>query len=316
MRPTTTASFDRKTILLDGGTGRELLRMGAPFRQPEWSALALIEAPESVAKVHQRYVDSGADVITTNSYAIVPFHLGEERFAADGEALAALAGRLAREVADSAKRPVWVAGSLPPVCGSYRPDLFDAAKARPVLDVLVRSLRPSVDVWLAETISSVAEMDLIADLLREQDKPWWVSYTLEDEHPKASDPRLRSGERVREAAQSAVERGAAAVLFNCCRPEVIEDAIAAARDGIRNGLAGGANSVRVGAYANAFGAQSHQATANDGYCDIRKDLGPAEYLDWAKRWLDHGAGMVGGCCGVGPEHIALLRDSLIGSHPS
>ncbi len=62
--------------LLDGGTGRELARIGAPFRQPEWSALALIEAPAFVTQVHQRYVDAGADVITTNSYAIVPFHTG------------------------------------------------------------------------------------------------------------------------------------------------------------------------------------------------------------------------------------------------
>ena len=70
--------------LLDGGTGRELKRIGAPFRQPEWSALALIEAPEFVTRVHQSYVDAGADVITTNTYALVPFHIGEERFAAQG----------------------------------------------------------------------------------------------------------------------------------------------------------------------------------------------------------------------------------------
>ena len=76
--------------LLDGGTGRELKRIGAPFRQPEWSALALIEAPEFVSRVHEAYVAAGADVITTNSYAVVPFHLGAERFAAEGAKLAAL----------------------------------------------------------------------------------------------------------------------------------------------------------------------------------------------------------------------------------
>ncbi len=86
-------------LFLDGGTGRELKRIGAPFRQPEWSALALIEAPEYVSRVHQAYVDAGADIITTNSYALVPFHLGAERHASDAEHLAALSGKLALDVA-------------------------------------------------------------------------------------------------------------------------------------------------------------------------------------------------------------------------
>ena len=71
-------------LVLDGGTGRELKRRGAPFRQPEWSALALIEGPAFVSAVHAAYVQAGASVITTNSYAVVPFHLGAERFAAAG----------------------------------------------------------------------------------------------------------------------------------------------------------------------------------------------------------------------------------------
>ena len=67
-------------LILDGGMGRELKAMGAPFRQPEWSALALIEAPEKVGAAHAAFVLAGADVITTNSYALVPYHIGEERF--------------------------------------------------------------------------------------------------------------------------------------------------------------------------------------------------------------------------------------------
>ncbi|HVO47111.1 MAG TPA: homocysteine S-methyltransferase family protein, partial [Steroidobacteraceae bacterium] len=114
--PELPTSGRNRYVLLDGGTGRELLKMGAPFRQPEWSALALMEAPEFVSRVHRKYVAAGADVITTNSYAIVPFHIGQARFASEGAALAELAGKLARAAADSAGRRVWVAGSLPPVC--------------------------------------------------------------------------------------------------------------------------------------------------------------------------------------------------------
>ena len=81
--------------ILDGGMGRELKKIGAPFRQPEWSALSLMEAPEQVVAAHQSFIKAGAQVITTNNYAVVPFHIGHQRFEEEGERLTALAGQLA-----------------------------------------------------------------------------------------------------------------------------------------------------------------------------------------------------------------------------
>ena len=282
-------------LVLDGGTGRELARIGAPFRQPEWSALALIEAPEYVTRVHEAYVAAGADVITTNSYAVVPFHIGEARFAEQGAALAGLAGRLAREVADTAGRPVAVAGSLPPVCGSYRPDLVDLAAARPVLSVLVQALAPYISHWQAETLSAIAEAELVADLVAPTGKPLWLSFTLDDEKNAA----LRSGESVAEAAQAARRLGAAALLFNCSQPEVMAAAVAAARAELGDAL-------RVGVYANAFPPMAADAEANSGLDPIRADLTPEGYARFAAAWRDAGADILGGCCGIGPEHIAAL----------
>lgn len=290
---------DPKITLLDGGTGRELKRMGAPFRQPEWSALALIEAPEFVTRVHAAYVQSGADLITTNTYAVVPFHIGE-RFASEGAVLAGLAGRLARQAADQGTG-VRVAGSLPPVCGSYRPDLFDAGRARPVLATLRGALAPYVDLWLAETLSSIAEAQLVRAILGEDTRPLWISYTLAEEDAQPGSPRLRSGEPVSEAARVAATLGAEALLFNCSQPEVMGPAVTAARTALGN------DAVRIGVYANAFPPQSTRATANETLHTTRADLDPSAYLDWAQRWVALGARIVGGCCGIGPEHIAALR---------
>jgi S-methylmethionine-dependent homocysteine/selenocysteine methylase len=287
----------RPLILLDGGTGRELMRIGAPFRQPEWSALALIEAPEYVSRVHQSYVDAGADVITTNTYALVPFHIGEDRFRTHGAQWADLAGHLARTVADLAPRDVRVAGSLPPVCGSYRPDLVDIERARPVLTVLVDALAPHVDHWLAETLSSLSEAELVAELIAGTDKPLWLSFTIDDAHPGTA-PHLRSGESVTQAAETARRLGAVAILFNCSQPEVMADAVRAARTA--------APELRVGVYANAFPPQDEDAEANSGLSDIRADLDPAGYARFAAAWRDAGASILGGCCGIGPEHIAAL----------
>ena len=315
--------------LLDGGTGRELKRIGAPFRQPEWSALALIEAPRFVSQVHQSYIDAGADVLTTNTYALVPFHIGAERFHEQGHSLAALAGRLAREAANQAnpahrdkharqtQRMIAVAGSLPPACGSYRAEWFDATAARPIWRVLIDALAPHVDHWLAETLSCVSEARLARELLgnaaNPRVKPLWLSFTLEDEIRDAPPARLRSGETVAEAVRVAIELGASAVLFNCSQPEVMGDAIVEAQRVVLDAAAvpTTAPPLRIGVYANAFApVKTAVAEANAQLHSIRTDVTPSAYVDWARHWAARGASIIGGCCGIGPDHISALRAGL------
>jgi S-methylmethionine-dependent homocysteine/selenocysteine methylase len=295
--------------LLDGGTGRELKRIGAPFRQPEWSALALIEAPRYVRQVHEAFVAAGADVITTNSYAVVPFHIGAERFAEQGAALAALSGRIAREVAAEAPRAVAVAGSLPPICGSYRADLFDGAIARPVLRTLVGALRPFADHWQAETLSAIEEAELVREVIGQDGKPLWISFTVDDRPGGAAEPQLRSGQRVVDAVAATVRLGGSAVLFNCSQPEVMGAAVSTAKATLER-LGAAAAAVRIGVYANAFPPQRADAEANAALLDIRADLTPSGYLGWAQEWVRRGATIIGGCCGIGPEHIAALKAAL------
>ncbi len=291
--------------LLDGGMGRELQRIGAPFRQPEWSALALIEAPEFVLQAHQAFIAAGARIITTNSYAVVPFHIGDERFAQQARTLAERAGRLARQAASESSAPVTVAGSLPPALGSYRPDLFDHQRSVAIHQELIAGLQAHVDVWLAETQSSIAEVRAVVEALGAEPKPLWLSFTLQDEVGEA--PRLRSSESVADAVRVAVELGATAVLFNCSQPEVMAAALAAARSVIHSL----GQTIELGVYANAFPPVNTQATANSTLLDIRQDLGPEAYLHWSRSWVAAGASIVGGCCGIGPEHIAQLHLHLL-----
>ena len=291
--------------LLDGGMGRELQRIGAPFRQPEWSALALIEAPQFVLQAHRAFIDAGARIITTNSYAVVPFHIGDERFARDGRALAERAADLARQAASGSIEPVTVAGSLPPALGSYRPDLFDHQRSVAIHRELIAGLRAHVDVWLAETQSSIAEVRAVVEALGVEPKPLWVSFTLLDEADEP--PRLRSSETVVDAVRVAIELGARAVLFNCSQPEVMAAALSSARDVIRSVD----QTIELGVYANAFPPVNTQAKANSTLLEIRSDLGPESYLHWSRSWVAAGASIVGGCCGIGPEHIAQLHTHLL-----
>lgn len=291
--------MDQTLTVLDGGLGRELLRMGAPFRQPEWSALALFDAPEFVTRAHTSFIAAGADVITTNSYALVPFHIGENRFSESARSLAALSGRCARQAVDAAGRSVSVAGSLPPLFGSYRPDLFEPDAARALIDPLVAGLADYVDVWLGETLGSIAEARAVRDAIDRgslREIPLWISYTLDDDQESA----LRSGESVDAAIRAAIDIGATAVLFNCCDVSSISRALE---------VAAGVGSIAFGGYANRF-VHNHTGSgeANDHLSDYRDDLSPLEYRAVVNGWLDSGASIVGGCCGIGPEHITEIAD--------
>lgn len=292
--------------ILDGGMGRELHRKGAPFRQPEWSALALTEAPNIVTETHLDFIHAGAEVIITNAYAIVPFHIGKTRFQNEAEDLARTAAKLAQAAVLQSGKNVKIAGSLPPLFGSYRPDLFDAHQAADIALPLINGQKDSVDIWLAETQSSIAEALFVRHLLRDDAREFWVSFTLEDTQIHA-EPLLRSGETVENAVLALLSQNVAAVLFNCSQPEVMADAVRVAK----NVIDAHSGSLKMGVYANAFEPQSEQMNdANDGLDAIRQDTTPENYLQWAKKWCDLGANMVGGCCGIAPEHIARLRAEL------
>jgi S-methylmethionine-dependent homocysteine/selenocysteine methylase len=296
-------------IILDGGLGRELEAMGAPFRQPEWSALALMEGPEFVRAAHDAFLDAGADVIATNSYAVVPFHIGDDVFAAQAAELLSLSGALARAAAADAGRPVRVAASIPPMFGSYQPDKFDPVKASEMMRLFRDQLIDYADLFLAETLGSVAEARLFLELFSDAGLPVWLSVTLEDKGAVAGDPRLRSGERLHELLALCDMMRPEALLFNCSQPEIMEDAVRQATAHF-----GQESAPLIGVYANAFPlANDDYEGANTTIHKLRTDITPPAYLDYAVRWAAAGAGIIGGCCGISPAHIKVLKQHFMQS---
>ena len=131
----------------------------------------------------------------------------------------------------------------------------------------------------------------------ESGKPVWVSWTLADH----GTPRLRSGEAIAAASAALGDLPVAARLVNCCRPEAVSAALPEL-------IALGGP---VGAYANGFTAV--EALKHGGTVDVlhaRHDLDPEAYAGQAIGWVEAGAHIVGGCCEVGPAHIAALRGRL------
>lgn len=285
--------------------GRELQRIGAPFQQPEWSAQALIEAPHFVSQVHRSFIKAGAEIITTNTYALIPFHIGEKRFNEQGADLIKLAAKLARECVND-NSDLLVAGCIPPVLGSYRPDLFSVEQAKPLLELLITNQEVDIDIWLAETISSIAEAAMIKTRTAITSKPTWIAFTVKDEITTASN--LRSGESVYDAVSQIAGQNVSAILFNCSRVEVMEIALITAKQALVD--QGIEHEVQLGVYANNFPpiGDLHEANENNGISGIRDDITPKKYSEFASSWINSGAAIVGGCCGVSPEHIKKLAE--------
>jgi homocysteine S-methyltransferase len=287
--------------LLDGGMGQELLARAGDAPTPLWATRVMMDHPGLVGAIHADYFAAGATVATTNTYAIhhdrlIPQGL-DHLF--HGLHAAALAEAQAARAAHGSGR---IAGSLGPLVASYRPDTVppvDEAAAK--YAEIAALLAPGVDLFLAETMSSVQQVHGVLEGLARAatGKPVWVSVTVDD----TDGARLRSGEPLAGLAPLVARYRPQAVLANCSVPEAMGAAMA---ELARLGLP-------FGAYANGFTHISQdflKAHPTVDVLDHRSDLTPARYAAFALGWVAQGATIVGGCCEVGPAHITALAQAL------
>ena len=285
--------------ILDGSMGQELVRRFGDLDKPMWGIGVMAENPEIVRAIHDDYFAAGAEIATTNTY-----NIHKDRFVRDGvedqfEVLNSLACRLAAEARDAHGSGL-VAGGIGPLGGSYRPDHGnDIDQAAEAFAEVARGQADIVDLYLIETISSLDAARGAYQGAKVAGKPVWLSFTVDDDDGSI----IRSGETVESAVALANELGADALLINCSRPEAVTDAV--------RSLKGAA--MPTGAYANGF-TRITEAFKSDApkITDLseRHDLGPDAYADFCEAWAADGATIIGGCCEVGPTHIAELSRRL------
>jgi homocysteine S-methyltransferase len=278
--------------------GQELVHRAGDKPTPLWSTQIMIDHPGLVAGVHADFYAAGATIATANSYAIHLDRLArtemEGRFA-DLHAMALAEAKTATAANGSGR----IAGSIGPLGASYRPDLHpEAAIAVPLFAQVAAELADGCDFFIGETISSVAQArDVLAATLP-LGKPVWLALSVDD----TDGTRLRSGEALADVLPVA-QQGAAAVLINCSTPEAIPAALGVLRDA----------GLPFGAYANGF------EKITDGFLEeaptvdaltARHDFTPELYANHVMAWIDLGATIVGGCCEVGPAHIAEIARRL------
>lgn len=309
-------------MILDGGMGHLLRRNGVEISGPIGTmerflgvALANRDQPDLVLESHLQFLRAGANIITTNTYACVPAAVSSR----GGEPedlvveLIQAGGRIARQAQEmavaqqlTASTPL-VAGCLPPLHETYRPDrVADYSELSATYRVIVEAVTPYSDVLLCETMHSIAEGYAATEAANEAGLPVWVSFTVADDESE----RLRSGEDIADGVAAISQfANVEAVLLNCSSAEAITAALPR--------IAKSAQHLRFGAYANGFSeaflASIDDSSGESTYSEYNEDLTPHAYAHIAQTWQQQGASIIGGCCGVFPEHIEALTEMPVGN---
>ncbi len=285
--------FDSQ-LILDGATGTELNRRGVDTGLPLWSANALLTDAGSrvLQDIHEDYLRAGAEILTTNT-----FRTHRRALAPSGNADRAL--ELTRRAVDIARaaianvpsdRPRFVAGSISTLEDCYRPDLVppDVALRAEHSERVRHLLECGVDVFLIETINSIREAYIIAELAVNTGRPVIVSFVCNREG------RILSGESLSDAARELLPLGVAALGVNC----VAAPDLARPLEELKSACP---PDFPLIAYGNIGCADEKVGWVNTDAVD------PEAYCAYAVRWP---ARIVGGCCGTTPAHIAALREML------
>ncbi len=291
--------------LLDGSIGQELVKRAGKAPTPLWSTTVMIDQPDILRDVHAEYFKVGASVATTNTYPVLHDRLVRAGLQDQIETLWAQAVKSAQS-ARNAHGSGRIAGSIGPLIASYRPDICpSAAEAEKLYRDIVDALAPHVDLLLIETMSSVDQADGALRAAMKSGRPVWIAVSVED----FDGSKLRSGENLADLAPVLNRHDTDAILINCSRPEAVSTAVDIVAQFGRP----------FGAYANGFTKIAQGFLKDAPTVDAlqeRSDLSPAAYADFAMGWIDQGATIVGGCCEVGPDHIAELaaRIEAAGHH--
>ncbi len=291
-------SENQQVVLLDGGMGQELRRRSRQPASPLWSAQVMLDEAVLVTAAHRDFIDAGARVITANTYSATPQRLARDADAALFEPLQAAALKAAEDARQQSGQDVRIAGCLGPLVASYRPDLApDDATCLADYRRMVAHQSQGVDLFIVETMALAREARAATVAAAESQLPVWTAFTVDD----GDGTRLRSGEPLIDATRDIIAAGASRVLVNCSVPEAVTTAMAELAT----------LGTPFGGYANGF--TSVAALQPGGTVDVleaRTDLDPSAYADHALDWVAEGATLVGGCCEVGPAHIAALAERL------
>ena len=305
--PAYTALLERlrngEAVLLDGGVGTEIQRQGAPMSTELWCAEVNLTHPQVVRAVHGEYLAAGAEIITANTFASSPLLLDHFGRLNEMERMDAAAITLAREAASrhgtDGGRNVVIAGSMstmrPTVPGSDRTQTgssWDEKTARALFARKAAGLRAGgCEIILMEMMRDLDYSLWACEAALASGLPVWIGLSVE----RRQDGRLRGFGRpdtdldTVAAGLAALQPDAMAIMHTSI--DDTTDALTV----LRRHWSG-----PTGVYPEC----GRYAAPDWQFVDVAP---PADYARQSHEWRGMGAHALGGCCGVGPAHIAALH---------
>lgn len=276
-------------ILIDGATGTEIERRGVPQLEDAWNGGGAESHPDVLRQVHEDYIREGAEIVIANTFATHRSALRdagvEDRF----EFLNRRGVEIAIEAREKAEAPdVLVAGGLS--YWAWSGNWQSAEALRPDTEAQAAIMAEAgADLLMLEMMVDIDRMVMTLEAAQKSGLPVWVGLSCEPDGN--GDMVLQRGGRLTEALVAL--QGRDVPLLSIMHTEVEHV------DGCLD-ILGGMWSGPVGVYA-------HSARWVGDVCHFDVTLPPEDYAGHARRWLDRGVQVIGGCCGMGVDHIRCLH---------
>lgn len=276
-------------IVADGAMGTMLQAAGLPpgMAPEEW----LLENPGSVVGVHRAYLDAGADLVLTCTFGATLPRLERSGL---GDRVGEINRRAVEIAREAANGDAYVAGDIGPM-GEFLAPLGEL-EYEDAVDIFAEQAgalaEAGVDVLYIETMAALDEVKAAVEGALKAGKGTPVTATLSfDSHG-----RTNMGVRPEEAAEALLDLGVHGLGANCgATLDMTLGAVEAMREV--------ASEVPLIAKPNA----GKPRLVDD---DVVYDATPEDMAAYARKFVDLGVRIVGGCCGSTPEHIAAIADAL------
>jgi len=283
-------------LIIDGGMGTELEKSGVPMDRKVWSARAMLSYPDMVRSVHEQFIRAGAEAIITNTFSSARHMLEPGGLGTEVRSINIKAVELAREARDTAARsPVALVGSIcewahdeHPTWNS--PEVVGRAAAEQA-QILAEA---GVEILAVEMCERVELSDAVADAVIKVGLPVWFGVSARSHSDRDRLSVFGYPERDFEGLVKALSKYSVD-LINVMHTPVSD--VPAAIDIVRNYWEG-----PVGVYPES----GEFMMPNWNFVDIE----PSVLAEKAVSWAQDGIRLIGGCCGLGPQHISACRDAL------
>ena len=302
-------NFFNKVRVLDGGMGQELLSRGLKPRGTLWSAEALIkeEYHQLVIDTHLDFINSGAEIIVTNTFTARKGRLIQNNCLEYFETINKKAVELALRARDLSKKNVLIAGGLPNQKQTYSADLGeDLNEIELRFNEQASILKDGIDFFYLDVMGSGKECEIALQSIDKYNLPVLVGVHIKD------NGKLPSGESVEKIVKDFQNDKWIGILTACVSPkayELVKDEFKALNlpYGFKLNAFNKIPDNYVVTSANSWGTGGNP----NKILGINKDLNEEEFFNVVKKYMDDGATILGGCCEIKPSHIKAISQLII-----